>query len=168
MKRGIAVLLFVGFTLFSKMAGATESDPDKYLELIRSDLRTQKVALVTKALDLTKADGEKFWPIYREYDQKMSKIVDDRIANINAYAKNYDSMTNDKAADLVKTALEINRDRFDLQKKYYEKIAKATSTVVAARFLQVESLVNNLVDLQIGLQLPLIPKLEAVPAPAKP
>ena len=73
-------------------------------------------------------------------------------------------MTNDKAADLVKAALRNNRDRFDLQKKYYEKIAKATSTVIAARFLQVEQLVNSLVDLQIGLELPLVPKLEVVPA----
>ena len=164
MKRGIVALLFVSLTLFSRLAGATDANADKYQELLRSDLRTQKVALITKALDLTKSDSDKFWPIYREYDQKLAKINDARIANIKAYAENYDAMTNDNAAGLVKTALKNNRDRFDLQKKYYEKFAKAVSTVIAARFLQVEQVVNSLLDLQIGLELPLIPKLEAVPA----
>ena len=164
MKRGIVALLFASLTLFSRIAGAAEANPDKYLELLRSDLRSQKVALVTKALDLPAGEGDRFWPIYREYDQKLARINDARIANIKAYAASYDTMTNDKAAELVKAALKNNRDRFDLQKKYYEKIAKATSTVIGARFIQVEQLVNSLVDLQLGLQLPLVPKLEAVPA----
>ena len=164
MKRGMVALLFVTLTLFTRLAGADEADPDKYLELLRADLRTQKVALVTKALDLTPGEGEKFWPIYREYEQKLARINDARIANIKAYAASYDSMTNDKAADLVKTAFRINRDRFDLQKKSFDKVARAVSTVIAARFFQVESLMNSIVDLQLGLQLPLAPKLEAVPA----
>ncbi len=164
MNRGIVVMAVICCALFSRMAGASESSPDKYLELLRSDLRTQKVALVTQALDLSDAEGSKFWPIYREYDHKLSKITDARLLNIKAYAKNFTTMTNDKASELVNAALKINQNRFDLQKSYYSKIAKATSPVVAARFLQVESLVNNLVDLQIAAELPLVPKLVSVPA----
>lgn len=153
----------MGLMLFSQVAKAGDANVGRYSELLRADLRTQKVALITKALDLTREEGDKFWPIYREYDEKLSKIVDARLANIKAYAANYDTMTDAKAADLVKVALRINQDRYELQSKYYKKIAKATSEVVAARFLQIETIVNNLVDLQIGLQLPLIPKLVAVP-----
>jgi hypothetical protein len=163
MQRYIFALMFVSLMLFSSgIAVAVETNPDKYAELLRSDLRTQKIALITKALDLSQEEGEKFWPIYRDYEQKLNKIVDARLANIKAYEANYSTMTNDKAASLVKMALKIDRSRYDLQKKYYGKIAKATSAVIAARFLQVESLVNNLVDLQIARQLPLVPKLEAV------
>lgn len=163
MKQIIVALLFVSLTLFGRIAGAEDVSPEKYMELFRSDLRTQKVAFVTKAMDLNAKEGEKFWPIYREYDHTLAIIVDARLANIKAYAANYNSMTKAKADELVKAALKINRDRFDLQETYYNKIAKANSTVIAARFLQVEWLVNNLVDLQITRQLPLAPKLVAEP-----
>lgn len=164
MKHGIVALLFLSLALTSRISGAADTNPDKYLELLRSDLRTQKVALVTKALDLSAKDADKFWPIYREYNQKLAAITDTRLANIKDYAANYTSMTNDKAADLVKVALDVNRQRFDLQAKYYKKIAKATSAIVAARFLQVEAIVNNLLDLQLGLAVPLVPLLEPIPA----
>lgn len=164
MKRGILVLLCVSLALFSRMAEAAEPNLDKYMELLQSDLRTQKVALITKALDLTSDEGDKFWPLYREYEQKLARITDARHTNIKAYATNFTNMTNEKAADLVKMALMIDHSRYDLQKQYYGKIAKATSAVIGARFLQVESLVNSLVDLQISLQLPLVPKLGAAPA----
>ncbi len=166
MKRSIVLVLFLTMAITCRIAGAADANPEKYLELLRSDLRTQKVAVVTKAMDLSATDSDKFWPIYREYSLKLSKISDDRIANIKAYAASYDTMTNDKAAELVKGAQKTNRNRFDLQSDYFKKISKATSTVVGARFLQVESVINNLMDLQIGLQLPLVPKLVATPAPA--
>ena len=38
-----------------------------YAELLRSDVRTQKVAILTEVLDLTEAEDKAFWPIYREY-----------------------------------------------------------------------------------------------------
>ncbi len=38
-----------------------------YAELLRSDVRTQKVAILTEVLGLTEAEDKAFWPIYREY-----------------------------------------------------------------------------------------------------
>ncbi len=166
MKKSIVALLCLSVVSLSGYASA-ETAPDKWLELLRSDLRTQKVEVVTNAMDLSQKDGEKFWPLYREYELKLAKITDSRIATIKAYADNYDTMSNDKARELTKAALKINRQRFDLQSDYYGKISKATSKVVGARFLQIEAQVNNLVDLQIGLQLPLVSKLVPVTAPEK-
>ena len=37
-----------------------------YAELMRSDIRTQKVALVTETLQLSETDDVIFWPIYRQ------------------------------------------------------------------------------------------------------
>jgi Spy/CpxP family protein refolding chaperone len=165
MKKMLVALMFLALT--TRVAVAAEANPEKYLELLRSDLRTQKVAVVTKAMDLSQENGDKFWPLYREYEQKLAKINDRRIANIKAYGENYDKITNEKAAELIKSAMKINRDRFNLQEDYYKKVAKATSTVIGARFLQIESVVNNLVDLQIGLDLPLVPKLTPAPAEKK-
>ena len=39
-----------------------------YAELLRSDVRAQKVAIITEVMGFTEAEDTAFWPIYREYD----------------------------------------------------------------------------------------------------
>ena len=53
-----------------------------YAELLRSDLRAQKVAIITEVMEFTEAEDAKFWPVYREYETALAKINDDRLALI--------------------------------------------------------------------------------------
>ena len=61
-----------------------------YVELLRSDVRAQKVAFITELMEFTDAEDKAFWPIYREYDVELSKINDERVTGIEEYARNYD------------------------------------------------------------------------------
>src|SRR5215472_18569082 len=40
----------------------------EYAELLRSDVRAQKVAILTEVMDFTDEESAAFWPIYRDYD----------------------------------------------------------------------------------------------------
>ena len=60
-----------------------------YAELLRSDVRAQKVAIITEVMGFTEAEDKAFWPIYREYDVEMAKLGDERVAMIAEYAGNY-------------------------------------------------------------------------------
>ncbi len=129
---------------------------DKTLELLRQDLKTQKVAIITASVPMTQAQADAFWPIYREYDVELSKLGDRRMAVIKKYAANYDKIDEKMAEELVKESFNIANDRNDLLEKYYKKSAKAVGTVTAARFLQVENQMLTLVDAQIIDQVPLV------------
>ena len=41
-----------------------------YAELLRSDIRLQKVAIITEVMGFTEAEDKAFWPIYRDYDAR--------------------------------------------------------------------------------------------------
>ena len=56
-----------------------EANLRAYVELLRSDLRAQKVAIITEVMQFTEAEDAKFWPIYREYETELAKINDDRM-----------------------------------------------------------------------------------------
>lgn len=131
---------------------------DDYLELLRSDLKAEKTALLTAAMAFTEQEGAIFWPIYREYELELAKIGDARIANIKDYATNYATMTDVKAKELTDNAFKLEEDRLKLQKTYYKKVEKALSATSAARFMQVERQIGLLIDLQIASELPLIKK----------
>jgi hypothetical protein len=127
-----------------------------YVELLRSDLRTQKVAVLTEMMQFTEDEDKAFWPIYREYDLALSRLNDERLALIESYAKAYDTLTAATASDLVVKALDLESRRTALKQQYFAKLKGAVSPLVAAKALQIEQQILLLVDLQIAASLPVV------------
>ena len=127
-----------------------------YAELLRSDVRSQKIAILTEMMNFTEAEDAAFWPIYREYDTELSALNDQRIRNIADYAKNYEAMTDEAADRIVHSALDFEAKRSALKAKYYEKVKAALSAKQAARFLQIENQLLQIIDLQISASLPIV------------
>ena len=136
---------------------AIADDMEKYVELMRSDLRNGKTELLTHALNLSDTDGQKFWPIQREYETELAKVGDQRIQLLKDYAAAYDSMSPETAKSLVDRAFKLESTRLSVLKKYTDKISKAVSPRIAARFAQVEAVVNSLIDLKLRAETPLVP-----------
>ena len=152
------VLLITLLFVTASVVYGQEVTIDPYLELLRSDVKAQKVALITEAMKFSEKDGEKFWPIYREYELELSKVHDSRIKLIKDYAENYENMKELKARELAQNSFSLEEKRLSLKRKYFKKIEKALSPIAATRFFQLERQINLLVDLQIATQLPLIKK----------
>jgi hypothetical protein len=128
-----------------------------YTELLRSDVRAQKIAILTEVMGFTDKEDEAFWPIYREYDLEMSKLGDQRVALIAEYAKHYANLTDAVADELATKALDLEAARQAVKRKYYDRIKSAIAPITAARFLQVEQQLLLLIDLQILSSLPIAP-----------
>jgi DNA anti-recombination protein RmuC len=162
----IAALLFHGPNVFAQQPAAqpakTETTEDTniraYVELLRADVKTKKTAILTETMQLNDEQAEKFWPIYREYDFALQTLNDRKLAGIQEYAKNYQNMTDETADELAKLALELENQRNELKRKYYEKFREQLGGIIAARFLQVENQMLMVIDLQIAASLPIVEK----------
>jgi hypothetical protein len=127
-----------------------------YVELLRSDIREQKVALISGMMQFSEADDAKFWPVYREYEKELTGINDERLALIREYAGAYEKMTDQIANRLAHSVLDLEARRNALKTKYYERLAAILPARTAARVLQVENQILLLLDLQIAASLPVI------------
>ena len=134
-----------------------------YAELLRSDVRTLKVAIITEVMGFTEAEDDAFWPIYREYDLEMSKLADERLAMIRDYAAAFGTLTDERAASLAAKALDLESRRHAAKAKCYERVKTALSPRTALRFLQVEHQLQLLIDLQIAAALPVAPPVKDRP-----
>jgi len=152
MKKLIVLLVVFSVSLLSAQ------NMDRYIELLRTDLKTQKVAIITDAMKFTPEESEKFWPLYREYDLKMSKIDDKILKLIKEYSENYETMVDKRAKDLMNTNLDLAEDKIDLRKEYFKKFDKILGSTKAARFIQIDNQLDQLISVQISTQLPLIRK----------
>jgi hypothetical protein len=133
-----------------------ETNIRAYVELLRADVNAKKTAIYTQTMQLSDEQADKFWPIYREYDVELQKLNDEKLAGIQDYAKNFEHMSDDKADELAKLALELENKRNELKKTYYEKVRQQLGGIIAARFLQVENQLLMVIDLQIASSLPIV------------
>jgi hypothetical protein len=126
----------------------------------RAEMREDKVLLINDAMNLNSADPnyDAFWHEYYPYEAELKKINDERLQLIRDYTFNFKTMDDNTANNLAERALTIHKKRLELLEKYYEKIKRATSAVIAARFLQVEHQISLLLDVEIASKMPLLTK----------
>src|SRR5678809_1036798 len=101
------------------LAAPVMASTNDLVELMRSDLRTNKRAIVTKAMQMDEASSAKFWPVYSEYE-----------------------------TELTKRGFKLQESRTSLLKKYVGKMSKTVDVKTAARWAQVEHALDSAIDLQ--------------------
>lgn len=131
---------------------------DKYVELLRTDVRQQKAEIMGAMMLLSADQAAKFWPIYSEYDAELNKLNNLRLANIKEYASNYDNLSDAKADELVQNAMHYQQQRSELLEKYYGRVKESIGAIEAARFVQIENQLLMIIDLRIASSLPVVPK----------
>jgi hypothetical protein len=127
-----------------------------FVELARSDIRTNKALIIAQNIDFTSDEAVEFWPVQREYETDLNKLLDQRYDLIVKFAKQYGSMTDPQAADLAMKVFDLEGKRTDLKRKYFKKFRKVIPALKAARFFQIENQINMAIDLQVAASLPLI------------
>jgi len=146
--------LFLFAFLFS-LANVFAQDADSYIEILKSEVKTDKKAIITETMQFTEQQSAAFWPIYTEFEYELEKLSNKRIANIKDFAANYDSLTNEKADELITASFSFLDDRLDLNQKYYKKFAEVLTPIVAAKYMQLENQIQLILDLSIAENLPL-------------
>lgn len=134
---------------------AAESNEFK---MFRFATRMDKLEFIKQAMHLNAEQEKKFLEQYDRYDIELAALNDERLAIIEDYAANFEKITDKDADKLVKRSLNFRKQRAALLEKYYAKVAKATSKIIAARFLQVEAVLQGASDVVIGASIPLMEK----------
>jgi len=154
----LAVVALIGAlaTITSAQSNSNIGDPalDAYIDSIRADLRSDKIEVITAAMQFNDKDRAAFWPVYKKYEAEESKLNDERIQLIKAYSETWAKLTDVEARDLAQKSLDLESRRADLRKRYFVNFNKVLPGVVVAKFFQLEYRLNLLVDLKIASELP--------------
>ena len=137
-------------------AETREANLNEYVQLIRKDVKKEKVAIVSELMGLSPEESSKFWLLYNDYDKQLTVLADERVGLIKMYADNYGSMTDQMASKLALGVLDLEAKRTELRRQSFQRMSQALSPVLAARFLQIEGQLEKIVDLQIASSLPIV------------
>ena len=150
------VLVAVAVLLAAGVASAEEQGMEKYIELLRQDLRAAKVAVITEFLPMTEAQAAEFWPIYREYELEIAKLSDEWLGILRDYGENYEKMTDSKAKEVFNNVLRNDKKRLQLKQDYFRKMDRKLPSKLVTRFFQIENQIEMLIDVQVASEIPLI------------
>ena len=145
----IAVMSLVGA---SSVAAQTRSD----IEVLRSELKADRQAVVAKNMKMTEAQATAFWPVYREYQAEMTKLGDKYIKLLEGYGKSYDAMKDPAAETLIKDFLDLKQSKVKLQQDYVGKFKKVVPATVVARYYQIENKIDAIINLELAAGIPLV------------
>jgi hypothetical protein len=126
------------------------------MEILREKIQADKKLVVAANMDLTEAEGKAFWPIYQEFQGKLTKINERMLKLIVNFAENYKSMTNDIAQKLMNESMAVEKDRVALKALYLPKFQKAVSAMKAARYFQIENKIQAVVQYELAGSIPLV------------
>jgi hypothetical protein len=116
-KMMMLTLLVVGFvgSLWSQPPGGGPK---------REKIEAMKVAFLTKKLDLTTEEAQKFWPVYNKFSDEMEK--NKRAFRIRAMeeAGNVESMTDAEAEKALNEMLAFRAAEVEVLKKYTAEFKK--------------------------------------------
>jgi len=130
-------LFLIAAFVFSSLIFA-QSTAKEDIEIIQGKYGKSKKELVNKYMELKDSQAEAFWKVYDAYENERKALGRKRIQLINDYITNYETLSNEKADQLVKATLKNNAAYEKLYSQYYEKMKKTIGAIDAAKFIQLE------------------------------
>ncbi len=124
-------------------------------QVLISQIQTDKRKVVLQTLALTDAQVAAFTPIYDEYQAEMKVLFERGAANLDKFAANFGSMTDDAASAILKEHLKIRDERNALMRKYVKKFDKVLPTKQVLQWAQVENKLNTLLEMQAAMIIPI-------------
>jgi hypothetical protein len=138
----------------SQSSSSQSGDIDSAIEAARADIRANKVKIIGDAMQFNEKDAATFWPIYRRYENELTKLNDQRVQLIKAYADRFNTMTDADAKELAEKQFSFESQRTDLRRKYFNEFNKQLPATTVAKFFQLEHRLDLLIDLKIASELP--------------
>lgn len=137
---------------------AAPSQPavDQAIEQLRKDARADINTLITASMQFSSEDAAKFWPLYKNYEQVRKSITDERLTIIKDYAQNYAAMSDAKALELMQRAFALEEKAAAAKKGFLGELQKTFPGKFVARFYQVHTRIDILVDAMLSGEIPLV------------
>lgn len=140
----------------SAPAGPNEAALDRAVAQIRKDAAADVNTLISASMRFSADENAKFWPLYKVYAQRRQPLADERLALIKDYAKNFTSMTDAKALELMQRTLALEDKMAAAKREFLAELGKNFPGKTVARFSQVHRRIDMLLDLTLASEIPLV------------
>jgi Spy/CpxP family protein refolding chaperone len=124
------------------------------IELTRANIQNRRQEIVQQIMELTPAQSDKFWPVYRDYRNEIARVSDQRVELIEKFVHQAATMSNEQSEKLLHQWFSLREQQIGVQKKYAGKFRKLLPGAKVVRFYQTENLLDTIVSANIQASMP--------------
>jgi hypothetical protein len=153
------VVLVMGLAIYNPGFAQGSMDTHKEeIELTRAAIKVKKKQIVARNMNLTSLEKDKFWEVYREYQDKMNSVNNRRVKLITDYADSVKNrnLTDEKSLEMLNEYLSYERMRLITKQSFVDKFKKVLSSRKVARFFQIENKLEAIINFDLARQIPLV------------
>ncbi len=122
MKKIFIILITLTFCLISTLTfGQYNKNNRKYND---KKIQAEKVAFITERLDLTVEEAQIFWPVYNEYNDKMTQLFTEEHNLYREIKRNFETLSEEDLTTKTDRLIVINNEKTELSMEYHEKYKK--------------------------------------------
>ena len=110
-------ILFLTLLLWSALAFG-QSD-------LKEKIESRKIAMITKELELTPDQAERFWPIYREFDNKRASIQREFIERRRSFDPK--TASDEETRKMIDMGLQVKEQQLGLEREYSDRLRQVIS-----------------------------------------
>lgn len=146
------IMIIACMALFSTFAQAQSNE----MELFQTMFNVEKKVMLMDFMKLSDVEATAFWPIYESFESERNALSTQKYKLVENYADSYETLTNERADELMKESFAIRASLEKVHKQYYGKISKALGAKRAAQFIQFERFVETTITAILYDNMPLI------------
>jgi len=109
--------------LFTSLGVFAQPAEDNIPEDRREEIEALKVAFLTRRMELTPEESQVFWPVYNQYQGELGALRREG-QKIKTQARRVEDPTIEELDDLSARRFALERQRIDIEEKYYEEFKK--------------------------------------------
>ena len=157
MSKCIAPLLFAATIFVTPCAWAEGSATDVTdMQALRTAVKADKRAFVASVLNMTDAEGKKFWPLYATYQRALDAAIRQR-NDVIVDLVGLDKPVSDPYAKLmIKGLIAADDAEIRARRSLQSGLMRALPPKKAARYLQLEAKIRAVQAYDIAIAIPLI------------
>ena len=162
----IAAIFILIYTFWFLVVGdkfkVTKNTENNNTELIKEDVEevqpnnqnskqkteSQKVAFITRLLNLTVEEAQAFWPVYNEYMNKKEILLKEKRALLGKFKTQSDNLTNKELEKLSDDNIEIQVKEAELSKIYHQKFKTVLPIKKVVKYYQAENQFQRIISNQ--------------------
>jgi predicted GTPase len=154
--RAFLLLLLIFALPLGSLWAADETDktPNRS-DVIQADITARK-KLIQKNLPLTETEAQAFWPMYEAYEEQITRLSERRSAFMGKLGQDFETMTDEKAAKIIRDTLEQQLDRIKITTQYFKQLEQILPGNKLLRYYQIEYQIRATIDAKIAQSIPLI------------
>jgi len=134
---------------------ASTADLEREMDSVRKVVRANRQKIIAGGMDLTTEENQKFWPLYSEYRDAAGKQGERLAKIIMEYGKNYDSLSDAQAIQLMNDYATLDQDRINLRSAYVKKFGAILPPKKLMRYFQMEQKLDAIMNYDIAATIPL-------------